>query len=95
MLPKGRSSAYLKRCPLCGTLNTTSKDDCSCCGWRGLFQNDAESVRDALQRIYEDAQPQVSNEQNKVWDILRRNLPSGLLRVLWPTVEWFKETLYG
>ena len=33
-------------------------------------------VREALQRIYEDAQPQVSNEQNKVWDILRRNLPS-------------------
>ncbi|MCL5102539.1 MAG: hypothetical protein M1133_00295 [Armatimonadetes bacterium] len=40
-----------KVCDLCGALNPVHNDECFVCGWRGWFQFDIETIRDAMHSI--------------------------------------------
>lgn len=43
----------LKRCPLCGTVNSKSSDECCVCGWHGEFDCDPVSVQAGLAQVLE------------------------------------------
>lgn len=38
----------LKRCPLCGTINSADNGDCVMCGWHGSFERDPELIEEGL-----------------------------------------------
>lgn len=38
----------LKRCPLCGTINSVDNRDCVMCGWHGSFERDPELIEEGL-----------------------------------------------
>lgn len=38
----------LKRCPLCGTINSAGNNDCVTCGWHGQFESDPETIEEGL-----------------------------------------------
>lgn len=69
--PESQASGILKRCPLCGVLNTHSENVCVCCGWRGVFECSAESVREALFELY--AQPDDEELDLATWQALFEN----------------------
>lgn len=43
----------LKRCPLCGAVNSRSNEDCFLCGWEGRFDYDPASIQDGLNELVE------------------------------------------
>jgi len=38
----------LKRCPLCGTINSSGNSECVTCCWHGSFENDPETIEEGL-----------------------------------------------
>lgn len=38
----------LKRCPLCGTINSSANGECVTCAWRGSFESDPETIEEGL-----------------------------------------------
>ena len=38
----------LKRCPLCGTINSSSNGECVTCSWHGSFERDPETIEEGL-----------------------------------------------
>lgn len=44
---------HLKRCPLCGALNTKRNRECFVCRWRGEFQYDEAAINQGLEDLLE------------------------------------------
>lgn len=44
----GRLPLDLKRCPVCGTINSASNGECVTCSWHGSFECDPETIEDGL-----------------------------------------------
>lgn len=42
---------HLKRCPLCGALNTKRNRECFVCRWRGEFQYDEAAINQGLEDL--------------------------------------------
>jgi hypothetical protein len=42
------AAGHLKRCPLCGALNSLRNRECFVCRWRGEFDLDQESIEAGL-----------------------------------------------
>ena len=38
----------LKRCPLCGTINSSGNSECVTCCWHGSFESDPETIEEGL-----------------------------------------------
>ncbi len=43
----------LKRCPLCGTVNSASNSECMTCRWHGDFDHEPESIQTGLAELLE------------------------------------------
>ena len=42
---------HLKRCPVCGALNTYECKECFVCTWHGCFDHDSDSVEASLDEM--------------------------------------------
>jgi hypothetical protein len=45
--------ANLKRCPLCGALNSRLNGECFTCGWYGRFNTEASQIEEGLDILLE------------------------------------------
>lgn len=43
----------LKRCPLCGAVNSKQNDVCFLCAWSGQFEHEIEAVEEGLEELLE------------------------------------------
>jgi hypothetical protein len=42
--PRSMASGHIKRCPLCGALNSLRNQECFVCRWHGSFDHDRGSI---------------------------------------------------
>ncbi|MBN9504291.1 MAG: hypothetical protein BGO01_03900 [Armatimonadetes bacterium 55-13] len=54
------AAANLKRCPLCGAVNTQQNHQCFACGWHGKFDQDPAIVQEGLNQLM-DRCPELTN----------------------------------
>ncbi|MBX3119605.1 MAG: hypothetical protein KF784_11110 [Fimbriimonadaceae bacterium] len=47
------SLGHLKRCPVCGTVNSTQTHECVMCRWHGEFDHDHESIEMGLTELFD------------------------------------------
>ena len=43
-IPRSMASGHIKRCPLCGALNSVRNQECFVCRWHGSFDFDRGSI---------------------------------------------------
>ncbi len=47
------SSHTLKRCPLCGAVNSVTNDECFVCCWRGGFDTRPGEIEEGVQQLFD------------------------------------------
>lgn len=51
--PRNVAVGHLKRCPLCGALNSKRNAECFVCRWHGGFDHDPDSIDEGLNDLLE------------------------------------------
>jgi hypothetical protein len=57
---RSMAAGHLKRCPLCGALNSLRNRECFVCRWQGSFDHDRESIDAGLADLL-DRCPELAN----------------------------------